>query len=275
MRRAFQLPIRFNLVIATGALALGVFISLVFEGRCDALSLAVVWILTWQIYTLDRVIKQPEDKLTQRRSVEELVFMQKRAKLFKALLVASMIAELVLFAFRPFATIGVVLGIGGGLMYSLKIPLIGVRVKQIPMIKSVYVPAILVGYCFLTPWVFPSTAEHWVILALLLVAFGINVSLFDLRDAGRDKSAGIITVANFLGEKGLLIGLWPLSLVAAGVPLIWWRTPEMIAASAGVLAVALSSLRLWKPAPSWWYTIFIDGTMIVPALVYLAIRRAF
>lgn len=269
MKRVFQTLIRFNLVIASGAMALGLYLSLVFSGGYDMPSLAILWILTWQIYTLDRVIKQPEDKLTQRRSVEELVFMQKQAKLFKGLIVAATAAQLVLIVFRPWALVGVVTGIGGGLMYSLKIPLIGVRVKKIPLIKAVYVPAILVGYCFLTPWVFPQTAEHWVIVGLLFLAFVVNVCLFDLRDAGRDKSAGIITVANFVGPRRLLIGLWPLSLIGAALPLIWWQTPAMVAASVGIVAVALSSLRLWKPAPSWWYTVVIDGTMLVPLAVYL------
>lgn len=272
MKRIAQTLIRFNVVIATGAMTQAWFVSLVFAGAADWMALAVVWLLTWQIYTLDRVIKQPEDKVTVRRSVEELVFMQKQGKLFKRLIVLAFVLEAVLCVFRPWALTGIALGIGGGLMYSLRIPFVGLRVKQIPLIKAVYVPVILVGYSFLTPWVFPQSGAHWVVLGLLLLAFIVNVSLFDLRDADRDKASGIITVANFVGKRGLLIGLWPPALATCSL-LLWDRGPAMLAAVAGVLAVALSSLRLWKPAPMWYYALIIDGTMIVPLLVFWIVPR--
>lgn len=267
MKRIAQALIRFNIVIATGALSQAWLLSLVFTGTADWMALAVVWLLTWQIYTLDRVIKQPEDKVTVRRSVEELVFMQKQGKLFKRLIVLAFVLEGVLCVFRPHALAGIALGIGGGLMYSLRIPLVGLRVKQIPLIKAVYVPAILVGYCFITPWVFPSALAHWLVLGLLLLAFIINVCLFDLRDADRDKASGIITVANFVGKRGLLLGLWPLSLAAIAL-LALDRGPAVMAGVAGVLAVALSSLRLWRPAPMWYYALVIDGTMVMPLVVW-------
>jgi hypothetical protein len=273
VKRLVRILIRFNIVIASGGCAKAAYFSLVFAGALDAIPLVIVWLLTWQIYTLDRVIKQPEDKLTLRRSVEELVFMQKQAKWFKRLLVLTFVAMGVLFLFRPYALIGVAIGIGGGLMYSLRIPLAGKRIKQIPLIKSVYVPAILVAYCFITPWVFPQTAMHWVVVALMVLAFGINVSLFDLRDADRDKSAGIVTVANFFGKRGLLIGIWPVTVGITAL-LLWDRSPAMIAAVAGVWAVTLSSLRLWKTAPMWYYALIIDGTMVVPLAVYLALTAA-
>jgi len=264
-----QALVRFNLVVATGTAALGLFLSLVFSGDYDVLSLAILSILTWQIYTLDRVIKQPEDKLTMRRSVQELVFMQTQVKLFRRLLVALTLAQVVMLVFRPYALVGVAVGLGGGLMYSLKIPLLGMRVKQIPLFKAVYVPVILVAYCMLTPWVFPSVASHWAVLVMLAVAFSINASLFDLRDADRDRSAGIRTVANVAGKRGLLVGLWPVTLFAAGLPLLWWNTPEVWAAGAMVWTTALSSLRLWRPAPGWYYSVVIDATMLAPLAVWL------
>lgn len=163
------------------------------------------------------------------------------------------------------------------LFYTIPIPLLGRRLRDLPWAKPV---SLAFAWAWLTAWV-PlggTRAESvWPVLLIFLerglLLFGLCIP-FDIRDARLDKEAGVYTLVQSLGhQRAIYLALasfagsllFALLLYAIGVyPLfaILSLTVSMALAAYLVGQVSIDT-------PDWYYSFWLDGMLIFQPVLLL------
>ncbi|HAR66497.1 MAG TPA: hypothetical protein DCR55_09840 [Lentisphaeria bacterium] len=161
----------------------------------------------------------------------------------------------------PQLALPLVLGALAAALYVL--PACGVRIKDLPAVKTLYPPLILAA-AILGPnsWLvgsFPSPyLIAWCYLFLLM-----NVWLFDLRDIEGDRTAGVRTLAVLVGpawSRGLLFGVAFVAMLMGFTLGTHYHSAAPIAAS--VVALGYTKERTWL-----YYELVVDGILLLPLLM--------
>ncbi|HEX4086512.1 MAG TPA: UbiA family prenyltransferase [Chthoniobacteraceae bacterium] len=218
------------------------------------------------VYNLDRLKRDPSDSL----NTPERVELHGMLRRWSWLLAVGGSAVLVLWPLLMgnAALLGLTcLALAVSLSYSF--PLMGPRLKEVPVLKTLFAPMVVLVAVLAPPVLFQRLA----IGAPLLLAAGwawtlllFNMLLCDLRDIEGDRLAGIKSLPVLLGEGGTRALLW--ALIAAGAAcalfhgwaILAWATVAMLAP----LAAAANRRRTEA-----FYEWLAEGTLFLPALVEL------
>ncbi len=247
---------------------------------CDLLGWqAAPWLGLWSagallVYNIDRLRRDPADGINTPQRERASLRLRFPAGLIAALSAGMLVAWPVLK--RDWLTLSLVLA-GGTVCLGYSIPLFGRRLKAVPVLKSIFAPAIVAAAVF----GLPALHEGWrappleVALAAAWACGFLqwNMLLCDLRDCEGDRRTGVRSVPVLLGEKrtrGLLIALGgctalPALLLAAGGSPEHRRTWAFVAAAGALASAAL--LRAVRTAqPERFYERWAEGYLFLPAL---------
>jgi 4-hydroxybenzoate polyprenyltransferase len=155
------------------------------------------------------------------------------------------------------------------LTLSYSFPLLGGRLKDIPVVKTLFAPIVVLA-AVLAP---PILLQGLAVSPPLLMAAGwswallmFNMVLCDLRDIEGDRAAGTRSLPVILGERGTQFLLWAIIVAGAGCaimhgwPILAWATV------AALSPLAFAAHRRRNEA---FYEWLAEGTLFLPALVEL------
>lgn len=115
--------------------------------------------------------------------------------------------------------LGLVALTAGFQFYSRPLPGCSIRLKDLPGIKSLFVPAFIAAILVIWPIVQTGERFSWldlVIFAWCFLVLGINSLVFDLRDIAGDRLHGTPTIPAWLGGR-----LTSLLLLALGAGMVF------------------------------------------------------
>ena len=218
------------------------------------------------VYNLDRLKRDPADST----NTPERVRRHGMLRRWSWLAAAAGAAVLVLWPLW--------LGNGGLLLLtalalplalSYSFPLLGQRLKDVPVLKTLFVPLAVLMAVLVPPIILQGLAVR---PPLLLVAgwswclLMFNMLLCDLRDIEGDRAAGTRSLPVLLGAKQTQRLLWLLMVAGAACALMrGW--PILSAATAALLI--LLTLAVQRRRSEAFYEWLADGTLFLPALVDL------
>jgi len=211
--------IRTNLFTASSVLALYCFFQLIMSNELFAASAATIFILTWQIYTLDRIIIHPEDQQNFSGDINRIRFIRRNKKIFTVCLILSFLAEIVLIIFFPYLLIGVLFCFLYSIFYMINIPFLNFRIKKIPFFKPFYIGIDMIATFLLLAWIYPKTQYQWLTIFFIFILLVMNVILFDLKDTKNDLKESIRTFANSINKTKLIFSCQVISLIVAAAEL--------------------------------------------------------
>jgi 4-hydroxybenzoate polyprenyltransferase len=223
------------------------------------------------VYNLDRLKRDPADSVNTPERVRAHQVLRRWSWLLTALGALTLVlwplwlknGSLLLLA---------ALALPASLSYSF--PLFGARVKDVPVLKTLFAPMVVLAAVFappillqglvLSPGLFLAAGWGW---ALLL----FNMMLCDLRDMEGDRAAGTKSLPVLLGRRGTQALLW-LLIAGAAVCAMVHHWPILAAATvAGLSPLAFAARRHRNEA---FYEWLAEGTLFLPALVEIGVSLA-
>lgn len=198
----------------------------------------------WSMYLLDRLKSAPED--AGRGDASAGGFVARRRRLFVGLAAALALAQVACIVAMPRLGLWTLGALLVSSLYVLKIPVLGRRVKDIPFVKPFYLGTVYALLAWGIVVVDGDTARTGLgPFAFVVVVFGVNAALYDLKDAAADRRAGIRTFANTFSHRTFLAGagLVLLALVLSSSLLLPAHLMQLGLVSLALYAVALLALR--------------------------------
>jgi 4-hydroxybenzoate polyprenyltransferase len=191
------------------------FISLLATGTVNPRATGSMLLVVWTAYLVDRLLPQPEDGLGD--GTHSAVTVRRSPVLFWSLLVALLGIQLALIWETPRLAIPVAIALTLSMFYSVRIPLLAQRAKDIPYFKGFYLSFASLGtvVAFTPSMLDFLNYRTLVVSAISYVLYFLNFSLFDLKDIEADRLANIKTFAATLGADAMLFGHVTIALAAA------------------------------------------------------------
>ena len=193
------------------------------------------------------------------------------------------VAAVFLFAFplftRDWLTFSLVIG-GAVTCLNYSIPLFGFRWKDVPLLKTFFVPTIVTAAIFGLPWLHldPGTDGGTFLLTVLRCwsFLFFNVILCDLRDIDGDRSCGIRSVPVALGVQktrwllaALIILIEALALGALAHEPVRHQTTLQIICIVCPLYLGSLLLAVRRPQPERFYEWAVEGMLFLPAFAMI------
>ena len=241
---------------------------------------ATPWLPLWfcgalLVYNLDRLRRDPADALNVPQRVAAMQRLHGSSALAAVLSAGVLVGVPILR--RDWITLALVIG-GALVCVSYSIPVIGFRLKDVPVLKTFIAPTIVTAAILGLPGLhegLPARRALLVVVALRAWGFLLfNMILCDLRDVEGDRRVGTLSLPAWLGRRrtrGLLVVL---ILVIEGLTLAALASaPGEDRARWGWMAVAapvyLSALfiAVRVPRSERFYEWFVEGMLFMPALV--------
>lgn len=170
------------------------------------------------VYNLDRLYPDPADSLNTPLRLRY----RNRLRLKRLLLIILGSAVLIIWPLITGQSLllpGLLLATAGLQFYSRPFPVAKIRLKDLPGIKSFFVPAFIAA--ILVIWPILQAGERFscldvIVFAWCFLVLGINSLVFDLRDIAGDRLYGTPTIpARFGGRRTVLL------LVALGGSMVF------------------------------------------------------
>jgi 4-hydroxybenzoate polyprenyltransferase len=274
---------RENLLLAAAMGAVTLVAQAMAELPPEPLAPLVVLLAFYAIYSLDRAGDADADALTH---PERARFSRRNARRMRIASLAAYALALALAATRGWEAIAVaLLPMAALLLYSFRIlpPRItrGVgfaRIKEIFVLKNVWVSATLAATATLLPIAIADVAPRWPAAAamggFLFGRWWINTLVFDLRDEAGDRANGLCTVPVVLGRARTLhllhAGNIALAAAVVAVPLLGWARPlfALLAASSVYAWIYLRRLSAGAD-PHFLCDVVADGELLVLSVLVL------
>jgi 4-hydroxybenzoate polyprenyltransferase len=222
------------------------------------------------VYNTDRLYLDPADRLnTPLRASWGARLRRWRVVLLS--LSAGILGAWPLVTGRWWLLFPLALAIGILWFYSRPIPGAGFRLKDLPGLKSLLVPAVIAVILVLWPaWESGLGLQRkvWLVFFWTFLILTINGLVFDYRDIAGDRLIGTKTIPVLLGHRrtrGLLIALAG-ALIAMSIVLCWLGLagplmPAVLALGSGLL---LRSLR-WRIHPAL-LSLMADILLFLPVI---------
>lgn len=233
----------------------------------------VAFLITFSTYSLNKLTDVAEDQVNMPERAN-FIGGRRRFVLFTAL-GAYMLSIPLAFLVTPVALLIVFIPLLTNLLYSSRL-LPGVpRLKDIPVMKNLFVAISWAMVCTLLPVVdifSLPTASILLVLYFMLVKVFINTVLFDIRDVNGDLEAGIRTIPCLLGNRRTSILLMAInSTLIALSPLL--NGPVRWLLIAMILYGYLCIIYFKKRRNPLVLDLFVDGEwMIFTTLYILAVK---
>lgn len=218
------------------------------------------------VYNLDRLKRDPADRVNTPERVRSHGMLRRPSWL----LTAAGAAVLVLWPLW-IGNAGLILltGLALPLSLSYSFPLLGPRLKDVPVVKTLFAPLVVLTAVLAPPVLLEGLAVNpalWLAAGWSWALLMFNMVLCDLRDIEGDRVAGTRSLPVLLGAEWTQALLW--ALIAGGVLCAVMRGwPVLAGATAAVLGpLALAAQRRRSEA---FYEWLAEGTLFLPALVEL------
>ncbi|HEX6369253.1 MAG TPA: UbiA family prenyltransferase [Longimicrobium sp.] len=282
--RAFLVMLaRENLLLALGMGAITLVAQVMEELPAEPLSPLVVTLAFYAVYSLDRAEDADADALTH---PERARFSRRNARRMRAASLAAYALALALAATRGGWAMAVALiPLAALLLYSFRIVPPGVarrvgfaRIKEIFVLKNVWVAATLAGTATLLPITAAGAAPRWPAAAamggFLFGRWWINTLVFDLRDEAGDRANGLRTVPVVLGRARTLrllhAGNAALAAATLAVPLLGGARPlfALLAASSVYAWIYLRAIAAGGD-PHFLCDVVADGELLLLSALVL------
>ena len=253
-------------------------------GVCQLLDWdASPWLPLWfcgalLIYNADRLRSDPADALNVPRRVAAMQRLHGSSTLLVALSAVVLLAVPILRG--DWITLALVIG-GALVCLSYSIPVLGFRLKEVPVLKTFVAPTVVAAAILALPWLHErGSADRALFVSVAVRVWGLllfNMILCDLRDVEGDRRTGIVSLPGFLGERGtrrllvaLLIAIESLAfLIAARSPATHataWRILCVIGPLYLGSLIAAVRVRRSERFYEWW----VEGMFFLPSLAVLA-----
>lgn len=216
------------------------------------------------VYNLDRAVADPADLTNIPRRVQrDAAFADSRRALMAVAALLLFAGPLLLGAWQVAAVIfaGTVVCVG----YSVRLPLLPVRIKDVPVVKTFFPPLAITVALMGTPLLLlpelPTgfgAATVWV-LGILLA----NVIVCDLRDLPGDRESRVVTLAVLCGGPGTVAALAAVFLLTAAASV--WQLYVAVGTLC-YLAAAAVCFPIAR-ARQWYFDCVVDGVLFVPLLL--------
>ena len=257
------------------------------------------WLPLWfcaalVIYNADRLRRDPADALNVPARTAA------SARLRTASAVTLTLAALVLIGLpawqRDWVTLALIIG-GSIVSLGYSIPVLGFRWKDVPLVKTLFAPAIVTLAIFhpavvalyiveLSLFVpapdadFEGRAERLAVLLRLLSFLApwsfshllFNMLLCDLRDRAGDTQCGIRSIPVVFGEKGARTLLWALAVIGQLLLAALINSRRIDALPLVFLSLLTGLYQAWllhatrRPRSERFYEWAVEGLLYVPAV---------
>lgn len=244
----------------------------------------IVTLVFYAVYTLDRAADAGADARTH---PERARFSRRNAGRMRATAAAAYVLALGLAAGQGASSVAVaLLPLGAVILYSYPIlpralaRRVGfARLKEVPVLKNVWVSLTLAATAVLLPVTIAGGAPRWApVAAMGAYVFGrwwINTLFFDLRDEAGDRANGLRTVPVLLGRARTLRLLHGANALLGAAAL---AAPLLGAAPARFALLATGSVYAWGYLrafaagvdPHFLCDVVADGELLVLSAVVLA-----
>jgi len=169
--------------------------SLVLTGGIDPVASSSMLLFVWMMYLLDRLKTNPED--AHDAEANAAAFTRRHRVGCWTLFAALATAEVVLVIEHPRLLRAIGLSLAVSVLYLVRLPLLGRRVKEIPYLKCFFLSAIsLVIVASFTPGLEAAPPGRVVAVAgICFLLYFLNFSLYDIKDLEGDARANLKTLA--------------------------------------------------------------------------------
>lgn len=155
--------------------------------------------------------------------------------------------------------------------YSL--PVFGTRLKQIPVLKTLLAPSVVLAAWVVPPLLKFGPATHWPdFIGITAWVWGLllfNMVLCDQRDIDGDRQTGVLSLPAVLGQKGtrrLLLALVVFEVLVGACLAIAEPKRWVWLAALAPLAMTALLLALRKPRGELFYEWWVEGLLFVPLI---------
>ena len=237
------------------------------------------WVPFWfcgalLIYNVDRLRRDPADALNlpgRSASIERL----RPVCAGLAAISAAILLVLPLWRHDWMTFALVIAGTVGCLNYS--IPMFGVRLKNVPLLKTFFAPTILLCAFIVPPWIREGAPAKIAPASIALAWAGcfleFNMILCDLRDIDGDRRCDISSLPVLIGERRTRILLAALIFITTALALAnvafdpangcYWLPLGVVGALMLTMIFVASRTRRSERFYEW----LVEGTVFLPALV--------
>ena len=218
------------------------------------------------VYNLDRLKKDPTDNVNTPERVRWHAMLRRWSWLITALGAAVLVLWPLLIG-NGVLLLLTALALPLSLSYSF--PLMGTRLKEVPVLKTLFAPLVVLTAVLAPPILFQGLALGTPLLLMTAWSWALllfNMVLCDLRDIEGDRAAGIKSLPVLLGEAGTQVLLW--ALIATGT-LCALLHGLPILAGATVAALSPLAMAAHRRRNEAFYEWLAEGTLFLPALVTL------
>ena len=179
------------------------FIGYILLGGPPSLPMCIAaFLITFSTYSLNKLTDMAEDSINMPERVK-FIRGRKQLILFTSL-GAYLLAVPLTFSVAPKALLILFVPLLANLLYSSRL-LPGIpRMKDIPVMKNVFVAISWAMVCTLLPSADISNVPRMTVLAVLYFMFVkvfINTTLYDIRDVDGDRASGVKTIPVLLGTR--------------------------------------------------------------------------
>jgi 4-hydroxybenzoate polyprenyltransferase len=232
------------------------------------------------VFNIDRALPDEADaiNLPQRRATNRRL---RWVSWLLAIGSASMLVYLPIQQ-RDWSTLVLVL-LGGTVCLSYSLPILGRRLKEIPLLKTFFAPSLVVLAILSLPLIhekWPSQPGLVVLTAVWAWGYLLcNMLICDLRDIRGDRRTGVVSIPVHLGRKATHRLLWILITCTGGLAFLLAAFPGSSARVVLMLWAILGSAylaglvvaaqqRRSESFYEWW----VEGMLFLPAVVVAIFR---
>ena len=206
------------ILIALSASSMALFFSILFYGVLSLTYFLLVFLLTYAIYSMDRLASMEEDRLSH---PERTLFLQRNKWPFTVSVVLAFLGSLLLAVASgwvamliPIAPIAVIFYSG-----NLSQKVLGIRkpnLKQYFIIKDIAIASGWASLLLLTSFYLdrPMIGGQWLFLIPLLMKLFVMAVVYDFKDIHSDRRAGVQTLPVVMGEDYSKLVLHVLNTIA-------------------------------------------------------------
>jgi 4-hydroxybenzoate polyprenyltransferase len=266
--------------IALSASSMALFFSILFQEIPSLTYFLLVFLLTYAVYSIDRLAGMKEDELSHS---ERTLFLRRNKWPFAASIALAFSGALLLATRAGWVAVLIPIAPIVVIFYSgnLSQEVLGIRkpnLKRYFIIKNIIVASGWAFLLFTTSFYLgnPITIGQWLFFPPLMMKLFVMTVAYDFKDINSDKKAGVQTLPIVIGEDFTKIVLHILNIAATAVILLLVYSGLLPLFSVVFIPAFIYQFFMInlvrKDAPEWVYFIICDLEQFF-WLVFLGIGR--